>query len=278
LAELALARATVAASLARGRERLAAAGCESPRLDAELLLAHALGHDSRARLVLDADKALEADQLRSYEQLLTRREEREPVAYILGHKWFRRICLQVDPRVLVPRPETELLVEAGLSLPVGARVADIGTGSGAVALALAHERADLRVTGIDISEDALAVALANRERLGLDVRFVRADLLGDGAYDAVLANLPYVPRSAALAPEIEMYEPLGALYAGADGLSAIRRLAGRLRAREDVRFAALELGPGQAGAVAELLRGAGFSGVEAHRDLAGFERVVVGRR
>ncbi len=278
MAELALAPATVATSLARGRERLAAAGCESPRLDAELLLAHALGHDSRARLVRDADAALGADRLRAYEQLLARREAREPVAYILARKWFRGVCLQVDTRVLVPRPETELLVEVALSLPLGARVADVGTGSGAIALALAREREDLRVTGIDVSDDALAVALANRDRLGLEVRFVRADLLDDGVYDAVVANLPYVPRSAALAPEIELYEPPEALHAGAQGLSAIQRLAARLGAREEVRFAALEVGLGQAGGVAELLRGAGFQQTETHRDLAGHERVVVGRR
>ncbi len=278
MAELALAPVTVAAALARGRDRLATAGCESPRLDAELLLAHALEHGSRARLVLDAETALEADRAARYEQLLARREAREPVAYILSRKWFRGICLQVDTRVLVPRPETELLVEVALSLPAGVRVADVGTGSGAVALALARERGDLRITGIDASEGALAVAHANGQRLGLKVDFVRADLLDDGAYDAVVANLPYVPRGAALAPEIEMFEPAEALYGGADGLSTVGRLAARLGARGDVRCATLEVGLGQAGAVAELLRGAGFSELEVHRDLAGHERVVVGRR
>jgi len=278
LGELTLAPMSVGVALTRGRDRLAAAGCESPRLDAELLLAHALGHDSRARLVLDSDTAPEADRLSRYEQLLERREAREPVAYILGRKWFREICLQVDARALVPRPETELLVEVALSLPAGARVADVGTGSGAVALALARERGDLRVTGIDVSEDALAVARANRERLGLEVEFVRADLLDDGAYDAVVANLPYVPRGAPLDPEIELFEPAEALYAGAEGLRVVERLAARLEAREDVRFAALEVVLGQAGDVMELLRGAGFGGLETHRDLAGHERVGVGRR
>ncbi len=278
MAELALASTTVAGALALGRDRLATAGCESPRLDAELLLAHALGHDSRARLLLEADAVPDADRLARYERLLARREAREPVAYILGHKWFHRISLEVDARVLVPRPETELLVEMALSLPAGARVADVGTGSGAVALALKRERDDLSVTGIDLSEDALALARANRDRLGLEVEFVRADLLDERAYDAVLANLPYVPQGARLAPEIERYEPAEALYGGPDGLGELRRLATRLGARPSIRFAALEVGLGQAGAVAELLRAAGFGHVETHRDLAGHERVVAARR
>jgi release factor glutamine methyltransferase len=165
-----------------------------------------------------------------------------------------------------------------LPLPAGARVADVGTGSGAVALALKLERGDLRITGLDTSEDALMLARANRDRLRLEVEFARADLLDEGAYDAVLANLPYVPRGAALGPEIALYEPREALYAGDDGLCEIRRLAARLRPRAGVRFAALEVGLGQAGAVAELLGGAGFGRVETHRDLAGHERVVVAHR
>ena len=214
---------SVAAAVAHGRDLLAAAGCDTPRLDAELLLAQALGV-GRERLVLDHDEPL-ADGPRSrYEVLLARRAAREPVAYILGRREFRRITLAVDSRVLIPRPESELLVEVGLELPSGARVGDVGTGSGAIALALADERPDLVVVGFDIDPDAIAVARDNAVRLGLPVEFAVADLLGEGAFDAVLANLPYVPRGASLAPEIARYEPPGALFAGVDGLDAVRRL------------------------------------------------------
>jgi release factor glutamine methyltransferase len=243
--------------------RLAAAGCHTPRLDAELLLAHALGVE-RLRLLLE-DLPVPAE----FEALLERREAREPVAYILGIKEFRRLRLSVDRRVLIPRPETELLVEAALSLAAGARVADVGTGSGAVALALKDERPDLEIVGFDSSEDALVVARANAARLGLDVRFRHADLLDDGEYDAVLANLPYVPAGTELQLEIDQYEPAEALFAGDDGLDVIRRLL----ERDLPPLVALEVGPGQAGTVADLL---GRS-TDILRDLAGHERVVVGR-
>jgi release factor glutamine methyltransferase len=173
--------------------------------------------------------------------------------------------------VLIPRPETELLVEAALGLPAGARVADVGTGSGAVALALKDERPDLDVTGLDDSADALAVARSNAARLELDVRFVQADLLDDRPYDAVVANLPYVPSGVQLQPEIAEYEPAAALFAGLDGLDLIRRLIAR---SDGVRFVALEIGFGQEATVADLLGGR----TEILRDLAGHERVVVTRR
>jgi release factor glutamine methyltransferase len=257
--------------------RLSAAGVESPRLDAELLLAEVLGVD-RSRLVLDAGEPVGADAVERFEGLVARRAAREPVAYILGRKAFRSIELAVDHRVLIPRPETELLVEVGLGLAGGARVADVGTGSGAAALALAAERPDLNVTGIDMSEDALAVARANAGRLRLDVEFVCADLLDDAhGYDAVLANLPYVAAGSPLAPEIALYEPAGALFAGADGLDVVRRLVA-LAGERRVPFIALEIGFDQAAAVTALLRGAGYESVVRHRDLAGYDRVVVGRR
>ena len=245
--------------------RLQSAGCDTPRLDAELLLAHALGVE-RARLLIDEFSIPD-----EFDALLERRAAREPVAYILGHKDFRRIRLAVDRRVLIPRPETELLVEAALDLPAGSRVADVGTGSGAVALALKDERPDLEVTGFDLSEDALVVARGNAERLGLDVRLVQADLIDDGEYDAVLGNLPYVPSGVELQPEIAEYEPAAALFAGPDGLDLIRRLIARI---DRVPFVALEIGFGQEAAVADLLGGR----TEILRDLAGHERVVVGRR
>lgn len=268
-------RATIRAVLGGGAATLAAAGCDTPRLDAELLLAAVLGVD-RARLVLDAGRVLDAAALEAFEALLARRAAREPVAYILGRRAFRRIELDVDRRVLIPRPETELLVEVGLVLPASASVVDVGTGSGAVALALKDERPDLSVWGVDASEDAVALARANAARLGLEVRLVRTDLLdGLPPFDAVLANLPYVAEGAVLAPEIALYEPRDALFAGADGLEVIRRLVGRLAG---VPYVALEIGSEQGDEVAALLRAAGFGAIRRLRDLAGHQRVITGRR
>ena len=257
---------------------LSAAGVDTPRLDAEVLLAHALGVD-RTALVVDRDLRVEGPAVRAFQDAVRRRSvEREPVAYITGIKGFRHIELQVDTRVLIPRPETETLVEAALDLPRGARVVDVGTGSGAVALALKDERGDLDVTGTDASPDALVVARANAARLGLDVRFREADLL-DGAaeVDAVLSNPPYVEDGTPLQPEIERHEPPVALYAGGDGLAVIRRLAAEAGASA-ARLLALEVGMGQAAEVAAVLRDAGFATTDTRRDLAGIERVVVGRR
>jgi release factor glutamine methyltransferase len=261
---------------------IGAAGCETPRLDAELLLADVLGV-SRERLIVDRDLLVEGPAVRAFQNAVRRRAvQREPVAYILGHRGFRRLDLAVDPRALIPRPETELLVEVGLSLPRGARVLDVGTGSGAVALALKDERPDLHLTGSDLSEDALALARANGERLGLAISWLRADLLAGvpDEFDAILTNPPYVAESAraSLAPEILRHEPPGALFSGPDGLDAIRALIAQVAERGRVRTVALELGAGQAGAVQELVRTAGFATVRAERDLAGIERVVVGER
>lgn len=259
---------------------ISAAGSDTPRLDAELLLADALGVD-RAALVMDPAREVAGPAARAFRDLVRRRSAgREPVAYLLGTKGFRHLELEVDRRVLVPRPETELLVEAALDLPGGARVLDVGTGSGAVALALKQERPDLDVTGSDVSDDALDVARANARRLGLTVSFTRADLLeGAPEADAILSNPPYVAEAdrALLAPEVTRHEPELALFAGADGLDVVRRLAAQAGA-SPARFVAVEIGSGQAPAVAALLHGAGFSATEARRDLAGIERVVIGRR
>jgi len=261
---------------------ITAAGCETPRLDAELLLADALGV-SRERLIVDGDLVVEGPAVRVFQNAIRRRAVgREPVAYILGRRGFRGLELAVDPRALIPRPETELLVEIGLGLPREARVLDVGTGSGAVALALKDERPDLHLTGSDLSKDALALARANGERLGLAVSWLHADLLAGvpDEFDAILTNPPYVAESAraSLAPEILRHEPPGALFSGPDGLDTIRALLAQVGAREQARTVALELGAGQAGAVQELARAAGFASARAERDLAGIERVVVGER
>ncbi len=263
-------------AVASAAATLAGAGCDTPRLDAELLLADAQGV-GRERLVLDARSPVEPRALERFHELVARRAAREPVAYILGRKEFRRITLAVDRRVLIPRPETELLVEVGLTLPEGVTVVDVGTGSGAVALALKHERPDLRVWGVDVSADALTLARANAARLRLQVHFAQANLLAGVSerFDAILANLPYVPDGTPLPPEIAGYEPAEALFAGGDGLDAIRRLLGMVAG---TRLMALEVGFDQADAVSRLVRQAGFDSVERLRDLAGLERVVLGRR
>jgi release factor glutamine methyltransferase len=190
---------------------ISAAGSESPRLDAELLLAHVLGV-GRERLLIDPDLAVQGSAVRAFQSAVRRRSiEREPVAYIIGRRGFRHIELAVDSRALIPRPETELLVEVGLRLAPGARVLDLCTGSGAVALALKDERPDLEIVGSDISRPALDLASENARRLGLDVSWLRGDLLDgiEGELDAVLANPPYVPEGDrfVLAPEIVRHEP-----------------------------------------------------------------------
>lgn len=248
---------------------LAAAGCESPRLDAELLIADALGVD-RAALVADPSLPVPGSAARVIGERVRRRVVREPVAYVLGRKGFRHIELLVDRRVLIPRPETELLVEVALELPAGAGVHDVGTGSGAVALALLAERPDLVVSASDSSSSAVDVARANAARLGLPLDAVVQRGLPAGSYDLVVANLPYVREDewAGLQPEIRLFEPREALVSGADGLDAIRALVAG--AASGTRLA-LEHAPGQAKAVRGLLR-------EPHTlpDLACHERVTTG--
>jgi release factor glutamine methyltransferase len=267
-----LASTTVREALDSALVALTAAGCETPRLDAEVLLAAALGVD-RGLLIADPGRELEPAQARTFMDFARRRREREPVAYILGTKGFRHIDLQVDRRVLVPRPETEHVVEAALTLPKGARVVDVGTGSGAIALALKDERPDLEVFATDVSADALDVARANALRLGLDVKFVHGNLTAGLEVDAVVSNPPYVEHGAVLMREVG-YEPPLALYGDIDGLAVIRQLVRDVAAP----FLALEHGEGQADAIETLARAAGFGEVERVRDLAGIERVLVARR
>ena len=249
---------------------LEAAGCRTPRLDAELLIADALGVE-REQLILEPDMEIPPAAARVIAERVRRRNEREPVAYILGKKGFRNIELKIDPRALVPRPESELLVEAALDLPEGARVHDVGTGSGAIALALLHERPDLHVTASELSPDAAALARENAERLGLALEVEVADGLPPGDYDLVIANLPYVRDDEwdELMPEINRYEPRVALTAGEDGLDSIRALVST--APSGTRLA-LEHSGDQAEAVRAMLDDA-----VSYPDLATWDRITVGR-
>jgi release factor glutamine methyltransferase len=287
-------------ALIAASDALEAAGVETPRLDAEILLAEAMGWE-RARLAAEPEAGVLPAAARLFGEMVRRRLRREPVAYILGRKGFRHIELAVDWRVLIPRPETELLVELAVELQPE-RVLDIGTGSGAIALAIADELPDCEVVATDTSAAALEVARANAERLGLAerVRFVEGMLpdadLGwvgeEGAepFDLIVANLPYVAERewAGLEPEVTQWEPREALLAGPDGLDAIRALL----AADSVRYLspsaqqeangggvlALEVGEGQAEAVSGFMRGAGFGTIETRPDLAGIPRVVWGRK
>jgi release factor glutamine methyltransferase len=292
---------SVKEALSAAFDALHAAGVEDPRLDAEVLLAEATGWD-RARIAAVPEAGVPAAAGRRFGETVRRRLRREPVAYILGRKGFRHIELAVDRRVLIPRPETELLVEVALEL-APRRVLDVGTGSGAVALAIAAELPACEVTATDTSPAALEVARANAERLGLTERVKLAEGTlppGPGEFDLVVANLPYVSEAEweGLEPEVTQWEPPEALLAGRDGLDAIRAFLNRCARRYDrigersangpaldtdipaldTQAVALEVGAGQAPAVGELLAAAGFDAVETRLDLAGIERVVRGRR
>lgn len=269
----------------------ASIGVASPRLDAELLLCHVLACD-RVRLYMDMPRPLSRAELDAARALVQRRRKREPVAYILGTREFYRRSFEVTPAVLVPRPETELVVDRALEAlpkePSGPAYAlDLCTGSGAIAITLATERSTLHVDATDVSAEALEVATRNCERNEVvdRVALLRGDLFEPLAperrYAVITANPPYVADAdyATLAPEILQHEPRVAFVAGADGLDVLRRIcasaAGWL-APEGV--VVLELGAGQAPSVMGLLEATGrFTGIAAHRDLAGIERVVEAR-
>lgn len=265
-------------ALSASVDALRAAGVEDPRLDAEILLAEATGWE-RARLVADPEAEIPPAATRRFAEMVRRRLRREPVAYILGRRGFRQIELAVDPRVLIPRPESELLVELALEQRPRT-VLDVGTGSGALALAIAAELPQAEVSATDTSPGALAVAAANAERLGLvgRVEFFEGTLPPrDEEFDLVVANLPYVAEGdwRELQREVTEWEPREALLAGPDGLDALRSAIPALA--EATGTLALEIGQGQAAAVEELLRAAGCQAIESRPDLAGIERVVIGR-
>ena len=259
---------TVRDALREAERRLGAAGVDTPRVDAELLLAHVVG-TTRSGLYSDLDREIDG----AVEPLLVRREAREPLAYILGEWGFRRLTLKTDARALVPRPETEIVVERCLALLDGTaapRILDIGVGSGAIALSLKDERRDAHVIGVDVSLDALALARENAQQLRLDVDLHEGDASAarDG-WDLVVSNPPYVDTLDGLQPELR-YEPEQALLGG--GLhEQIARIAAS-------RFLVFEVGAGQAHAIAGALGSCGYAEVTITADLAGIDRVVEGRR
>jgi release factor glutamine methyltransferase len=259
-------------------------GSPTPRLDAELLIGHALGLP-RIELYTNFDRPLDEPELAACRALLERRGRREPVAYILGRWGFHGLDLAVDARVLVPRPETEVLVERCLALLDGLdapRVADVGTGSGAIALAIKAARPDAVVTATDVSPDALTVARANAAALGLELDLAEADLLAgvEGRFALVASNPPYIGEAevTGLEPEVDEYEPRLATVAGPAGTEVLERLAAAAPAAlEPGGWLVVECGAGQAEAVRGLLAAAGAVETFAEPDLAGIDRVVGGR-
>ena len=263
-------------------EHLAAKGSDTPRLDAERLLAKAIGLE-RIELYTAFDRPLTQPELAAARELVARRARREPLQYVLGEWGFRHLTLTVDRRALIPRPETEILVERALALVAGLerpRVLDVGTGSGAIALAIADERPGAVVTGLDSSEDALGLAAENVARTGLAVELAVHDLfegLPDGPWDLVVSNPPYVDAAdlAGLQPEVREWEPHGALSAEG-AVEAVARGAVAVLAPGGALV--VEVGAGQTDATAALFHELGFAEVRMTRDLAGHDRVVEGRR
>lgn len=267
--------------LQRAAGYLGERGCDTPRLDAEILLADVLGV-ARIALYTDHDRPLTPGETDAYRALVARRAKREPVAYIIGRRGFRRLELSVSPAVLVPRPETELVVEWVVEIaPRGGSVLDWGTGSGAIALAVADERPDLTVTAVDRSVPALAVAQANDP--GGAVAWLESDgfsALTGRRFDVIAANPPYLSVEDLTEVGAELgYEPREALVSGPTGFEALERIASESPGHlSPGGWLLSEVGAGQAERVMELWRGAGFVDVQARRDLAGIDRAVGGRR
>ena len=271
-------------------EYLAQKGSDSARLDTELLLARALGTD-RVQLYLRMEQPLLPQELDAFRELVRRRAAHEPVAYILGRRDFYGITLEVAPEVLIPRPATEILVDAALEFlgaDAQARMLDIGTGSGAIALALLKERPGLAAVATDVSAPALALAKKNAAALGLETRAefregsLLAPLAADEVFGLVASNPPYIAEAelVTLSPDVRDYEPRGALTPGADGLALVKEIVGG--AARHLRAGGLlliEIGATQGEAAYALAEAAGaWQDIEVRRDLAGLDRLLVARR
>ena len=275
----------------RASRRLASAGIESSRLDAEVLMAAAAGVTREAIVI--GSLALSTETLKKFDAMIARREKREPVAYILGHKEFYSLYFEVTPAVLIPRPETEFVVGTALACiaaKTNARVLDIGTGSGAIAIAIAVNAPSAQITAVDISVDALEVASRNVRRHRVEDRVTirradRFDVLDDGAalnsFDVIVSNPPYLDDAeiAALEPEVRAYEPMVALSAGVVGLDILCRIAvaAPLHLANDGELI-VEVGARQAHAIAKLVEVAGLRVVSVINDFAGHSRVVHARK
>jgi release factor glutamine methyltransferase len=275
---------TIGDALARATSRLVAAGVESARLESELLLAKACDDCARAMLYAELDREMTDEQVKAFDANLERREAREPLAYILGEWGFRRLTLKTDRRALIPRPETEVVVERALEhiRELGEpQVLDVGTGTGAIALAIADEAPHARVTAMDVSRDALALARENLELTGINgrVRLVEHDLtsgLGEHDFDLVVSNPPYVEPDElpTLQPEVRDWEPRVALVAS--GSTELLAAAARDALRPG-GWLVLETAAGAGERVEGLLQGLGFEDVTITPDLAGRDRVAEGR-
>jgi release factor glutamine methyltransferase len=267
-----------------------ARGIESPRLDAELIVGFAL-HITRTQVLMQAMQELTPAELVKLRELVKRRRAREPMAYILGEREFYGRAFRVDARVLIPRPDTETLVEVALArtkqASMHARVLDLCTGSGCVAVTLARERPTTRVCGVDLSADAVAVARENAHRLGaVNVWFAVGDLFAGarahgakGPFEIVTANPPYIPTAEipTLQPDVAVFEPKMALDGGADGLDIARRIIDEAPAHlTQSGVLALEVAAGQAPTVLEYMQKRGFSKLDVARDYGRIERVVSG--
>ena len=263
-----------------------ARGIESPRLDAELIVAHTLKID-RMRVILDAERPLEGAELAQLRDLVKRRRAYEPIAYLRGEREFYGLKFRVDKRVLVPRPDTETLVDAALArsshLSMSMRQLDLCTGSGCVAIAMARQRPTAQVFASDISKDALAVARDNALRLGAyNTAFFESDLFRAFAgkrFDVITANPPYIASAeiATLMPDVRDHEPKLALDGGEDGLVLVRRIVTDATAHlEPGGLLAVEIGAGEAPATALIFEAGGFVDVRVHRDIARIERVITG--
>lgn len=275
----------------KAARRLADRGIESARLDAQLLMAAAAGVTREAAVTGSIE--LSHETLRRFEAMIARREKREPVAYLLGRKEFYSLDFEVSPAVLIPRPESEIVVAAALEVIAGvpdARVLDIGTGSGAIAIAICVNAPRAHVTGVDISADAIAVASRNAEhhRVGNRVTLRRGDCFDIldggpalGSFEVIVSNPPYLDDAeiAGLEPDVRGFEPRAAMSAGAGGLDILRRIAaGAPRHLASDGELIVEVGAGQAAAVAKLVEEAGLRVVSVINDFAGHPRVVRARR